>query len=427
MYRSFYWRIAISFVVLVVTVLGLQVAMFGIISVRSIDAAPPLYISMQNGDILSSRPEQLDATTRAGIADVVGRKPAEAPRTAPIYADGRQLGTIVFPRRPPGPVRQNLLRLAVPGTIVLALATAIAALVIFRPARQRLRELETAAERLGDGELTARAPVRGGDEIARVSAAFNRMADELAAREDSLRAADRVRRQMLADVSHELKTPLTAMRGYVESLRIDGDALEREKRDRYFTILERETLRLDRIVKDLLELGHFEDQAMHFEHRVFAIDRVFDRVAARHEVDVAARAIAFAVSVGEGADHMVGDPYRIEQALENLVANALRHTPDGGSIELSSSVALGTIQLSLVDSGEGIPPEHLPHIFDRFYKADSSRSGSSGSGLGLSIAKAIVDRNGGRISVNSRPGRTQFILTFPNDDTATTPFLARAV
>ncbi|MEP7304727.1 MAG: HAMP domain-containing sensor histidine kinase [Acidobacteriota bacterium] len=416
MYRSFYWRIAISFVVLVVAVLVLQAAIFSMIMARSPDTAPPLYVVIDNGDILSSRAAPLDEATRAALEAVIRRQPVVAIRTAPIYVAGQQRGTIVLPPGPPSPVRQRLLRLAVPNIIVLALATAIAAMVIFRPARRRLQALELAAERLGKGDLAARAPVRGGDEIAHVAAAFNLMADELAAREESLRTADRVRRQILADVSHELKTPLTAMRGYVEALRMAGDTFEPGKRERYFATLERETLRLDRIVKDLLELGRLEDQAMRLEPRVFAIGRVFERVVARHEVETSARRITFTVDVGEEADQMVGDPHRIEQTIENLAANALRHTPDGGSITLASSLAPGTIRLSIIDSGEGIPTQHLAQIFDRFYKADRSRSGSPGSGLGLSITKAIVDRHGGHIAVHSRPGRTEFILTFPHDD-----------
>lgn len=417
MRRSFYWRIAISFVVLVVAVLVIQVAMFGFIMARSIDAAPPpLYVVMETGETLSSRLDPPDEATRAAVDAVLSRQPLDAIRTAPIYVAGQRRGTIVFPPGPARPLRQGLLRLAVPGTIVLALATAIASMVIFRPARRRLQELEAAAKRLGAGDLAARAPVHGGDEITNVAGAFNRMADELAAREDSLRTADRARRQMLADVSHELKTPLTAMRGYVESLRMDGATFDPDKRERYFATLERETLRLERIVKDLLDLGRLEDQAMRVELRVFAIDRVFERVVARHEVEASARQITFTVDVREQTDQMVGDPHRIEQAMENLTANALRHTPDGGSITLASAATPDGIRLSVIDSGEGIPAEHLPHIFDRFYKADSSRSGSSGSGLGLSITKAIVDRHGGHVAVESRPGRTQFTLTFPQGD-----------
>jgi signal transduction histidine kinase len=415
MYRSFYWRIAISFIVLVATVLAIQVGLFAIITARMMTAAPPLYVVMSDGEMLASQQETIDEATRQRMTGAL-RGDLRTLTITPLYADGSRRGMIVRPSGPPPALRQSLLRLVVPGTIVLALATAVAAFVIFRPARERLRDLEAAAERLGGGDLTARALVNSRDEIAHVAAAFNRMAAEFAARDDSLRASDRLRRQMLADVSHELRTPLTAMRGYVESLRMAGDTLAPEKRERYFATLERETLRLDRIVKDLLDLGRLEDQTLRFEVRVFAVGRVFERVIARHEVEASAHRITFHMRVDDRADQMQGDPHRIEQVVEILVANALRHTAADGSIELEATRDDGAVRLLVADSGEGIPAEHLPYIFERFYKADSSRARSSGSGLGLSIGKAIVERHGGGIAVESHPGRTAFVLTFPQDD-----------
>jgi signal transduction histidine kinase len=117
---------------------------------------------------------------------------------------------------------------------------------------------------------------------------------------------------------------------------------------------------------------------------------------------------------------MVGDPDRIEQVIENLVANALRHTPDGGTIEVGAEVVDDSIRLSVVDSGEGIPLEHVPHVFDRFYKVDQARAnGATGSGLGLSIARAIVERHTGTIGVTSAPGRTAFTIELPQDPSGT--------
>ncbi len=415
--RSFYWRIAISFVVLVIAVLVTQAAMFGLILARSNVSAPPLYVVMADGEVLSSRQEHIETGTRQLLGDAVKGHPGQFP-IAPLYAGGSLRGTVVLPPRPPRSFMLAVVRLGVPGTVGLALATVVAAIILLRPARRRLRELETAAERLGRGDLAARALEEGGDEIARVASAFNRMAAELERRDESLRTVDLQRKQMLADVSHELKTPLTAMRGYVESLRIAGDTLEPVTRDRYLMTLERETLRLDRIVRDLLELGRLEDHAMRFETRIFAIERVFERVVARHDMEAAARQVSFRTRVGNSADQMLGDPDRIEQVVENAVANALRHTPTGGTIELNATAEGNAIQLSIVDSGEGIPAEHLPHIFERFYKVDTSRTGSSGSGLGLSIAKAIVEGHRGRISVVTRPGRTAFIFAFPQEGEA---------
>ena len=256
--------------------------------------------------------------------------------------------------------------------------------------------------------------MRGGDEVAAVAAAFNLMADELAARDEALRTSDRLRRQMLADVSHELKTPLTAMRGYVETLRREDIALDRPTRERYLTTLERETLRLDRLVKDLVDLSRHEHGVSDLDARVFATRRVFEHVVQRHHAELERRNVQARIDTSMEADQIVADPDRIEQVVENLFANALRHTPDGGTIDLGARFDRDAYALTITDSGNGIAPEHLPHIFERFYKVDSARAnGSGGSGLGLSIARAIVERHGGTIAAASEPGRTVFTIRLP--------------
>ena len=151
--------------------------------------------------------------------------------------------------------------------------------------------------------------------------------------------------------------------------------------------------------------------------RVFAPARVFERVMRRHEHETQRRSIAVRGDVAPDADQLSGDPDRLEQVIENLVANALRYVPDGGTIALGAAASGGTAFLRVADSGAGIAAEHLAAVFDRFYKADPSRmssSGQSGSGLGLSIVKAIVERHGGRIAVSSEPSRTVFTVTLPH-------------
>jgi signal transduction histidine kinase len=242
------------------------------------------------------------------------------------------------------------------------------------------------------------------------------MASDLAAREEALRASDRLRRQMLADVSHELKTPLTAMRGYVETLHMSDVRLDPATRERYFATLERETARLDRIVKDLLDLARLENRVGCLDVRLFAIQRVFDHVAQRHEHEAKTRGVDIRTHVDDMADQVTGDPGRIEQVVENLVANALRHTPLEGSIDMSATTKGAWIVVTVTDSGAGIPPEHLPFVFDRFYKVDEARAnGTEGSGLGLSISKAIVESHGGTMTVTSEPGRTAFTFTLPQN------------
>jgi signal transduction histidine kinase len=394
---------------------------------REYAESQPIYVVMRDGSTASNRTAPLAIDMRQYVDRMLtgsGRGGVVEPRVpipfvmAPIQVDGALRAIVVLPpspaARPGGPGRDIDRIASIPGTALLVLLTIVAAAVIFEPARRRLKLLQQASVRLGAGDLTARAPAAGGDEVAQVAASFNRMAEELAARDEALRASDRLRRQMLADVSHELKTPLTAMRSYVETLRDEDIALDRHTRERYFATLERETIRLDRIVKDLLDLARLENSVVHLDLRVFATRRVFEHVAGRHQPEIERRRIAVRIDVSSAADQMVADPDRIEQVVENLFANGLRHTPDGGSLALAATIDEHVVKLSVTDSGSGIPPEHVPLVFERFYKVDASRAtDSGGSGLGLSISRAIVERHGGNISVDSGPGRTVFTITLP--------------
>jgi signal transduction histidine kinase len=287
---------------------------------------------------------------------------------------------------------------------VLIVGAALIAFVVFGPVRGRLRDVQWATERLGTGDLTARAPEAGGDEVAALARSFNRMADELASRARALEASDKARRQLLADVSHELMTPLTAMRGYVETLAMSELALDDSTRERYLKIVSEETYRLERVIGDLLDLARLEGGGSPLRHEVVDVAALFDRVGARHERELRERGVRLHLGVAEGAGRVMGDPDRLEQALQNLGANALRHTPDGGDVSLTAAPAAGGVQITIRDTGPGIDPEHLPLIFDRFYKVDAARKAAGGSGLGLSIVRAIVERHGGAIAARNDNG-----------------------
>jgi len=311
----------------------------------------------------------------------------------------------VLPVRPTlmGVLRPLAPTLALSALAVLVLGATSAALLIFGPVRRRLRQLEDAASRIGAGETSARAPEHGGDEVAALARSFNRMATDLEARATALAASDQARRQLLADVSHELMTPLTAMRGYLETLAMAELRLDPPTRERYLRIVDEETRRLERIIGDLLDLARLEGGGSTLRREFVDTRALFGRVALRHERELAERGIRLATHVDPGAAQIVGDPDRLEQALQNLAANALRHTPDGGEIALSAEPAGRATRIVVRDTGPGIAPEHLPLIFDRFYKADAARAGG-GSGLGLSIVKAIVERHGGTIAVRNDRG-----------------------
>ena len=469
-YASFYWRIGISFVVFLVAVIAAQGVMFSFVLARTGDllsAGSPavgaldvaadlgaaldrdpglalddyvrvaripanltLFVVMKDGRVAGTGAHPLNSGVRrfaeAALAGQTFPRHSSSDALwpivmAPVQVRQRLVGLVVIP--PPPPLASGIVRdfgrmLSLPGTLLVIAATALAATVIFAPARRRLQELEHAAERLGSGDAAARAPDTGGDEISRVARAFNRMAHELEERSDALRRSDRLRRQMLADVSHELKTPLTSIRGYLETLRMPDVIMDPAARARYLDTVDRETRRLERIVADLLDLARFENNASPLDVRVFAIDRVFDHVIARHERQASVAGVSIRSKVHEGADHIAADPHRIEQVIDNLVVNAIRHTPPGGTVDLAAGRSGDLAVLWVIDSGDGIAPEHLPYVFDRFYKVDAARAASPGSGLGLTIAKAIVQQHGGSIQVASEPGRTEFWVELPQPDPA---------
>ena len=343
-------------------------------------------------------------------------------RPVPIVVNNEVAGVVVVLPRAPFTFLLSRYAPALGGVAAAALVVggALAAVIIFGPARKRLRSVEDAARRLGAGDLSARAPVGGGDEVAAVASAFNAMAGDLSARADALAASDRARRQLLADVSHELNTPVTAMRGYLETLTMDELDLDAQTRARYLGIIGDETARLEHIIGDLLDLARLEGGGGAFlADADVPLDQVFDRVVARHERELQGAGVRMTVAIEPGAETVRADRDRLEQALQNLAANALRYAPEGTAIELKARATADHSVITVSDEGPGIAPEHLPHVFDRFYKAEAARSIrsgaglSGGSGLGLSIVKAIVERHGGDVTVESGPGRTVFSLSLP--------------
>jgi two-component system sensor histidine kinase BaeS len=338
---------------------------------------------------------------------------------ASIVVDNVPAGLVAVPAAPPPlwvTVRDVGPTLAIAAAVLLIAGTAIAALVVIRPADRRLRGLQRAAAALGAGQAGARAPDAGGDEIASLAHTFNDMAARLEERAGALERADATRRQLLADVSHELMTPLAAIRGYVETLAMSNVSLDDATRGRYLGIVTEEAERLEQIIGDLLDLARLEGGGGEIKRQPVTVAALCERVRRRHGAALQARGIALETQL-EGDLTVEGDASRLEQALQNLVANAARHTPAGGRVALGASRQGDDIALTVDDTGPGVPADHLPHIFNRFYKADVSRAGTtvpSGSGLGLSIVQAIVSRHGGRVTAANRAeGGARFEIRLP--------------
>jgi signal transduction histidine kinase len=474
-YRSLYWRMALGLVAFLALMLAAQGTLFLWMSDRiagSMPARSPLrlaflvasdvgaalrddpaldldayiaeqyghifqafIVTMRDGRMVSNQPALLtdplrtevlaQEERRGGIRDRRDRRdvpdgPPERFIDAPVVVAGDRVGRVtILPGGPSSALIATRLGplMGLMGGSVLVVGSTLIALFVFGPARRRLKQLRAATIRLGAGDLAARAPEDGGDEVAALAHSFNRMGDELANRAQALEASDRARRQLLADVSHELMTPLTAMRGYVETLGMPELAVDRETEERYLGIINEETHRLERIIGDLLDLARLEGGGLSLKREPVDVTALFTRVAERHERETAARGIRLSHRVQPGAERLVGDPDRLEQALQNLAANALRHTPDSGAVTLDAAPRGDTVHLRVRDTGPGIAAEHLPLIFDRFYKADGARKAAGGgSGLGLSIVKAIVERHGGAIEARNDGGAV-FDIALPRPGT----------
>jgi len=339
---------------------------------------------------------------------------------AAIMAADRQVGVVAVPSNPP-PVSVALRELGPTLTWLalglLGLGATLTALFVFRPVHKRIRSLEHAARALGDGRTDVRATESGGDEVSSLARTFNRMADDLESRATALAASDRARRQLLADVSHELMTPLSAIRGYVETLGMTDLPLDQDTRKRYLDIVEQETHKLEAIIGDLLDLARLEGGGDRLRAEPVAVEDLFKRIADRHEPSLRDRNVSLQIDVAPGTPRILGDAGRLEQALQNLAANAIRHTPAEGVVRLSAAANESGVHLTISDTGPGIPQEHLPRVFDRFYKVDASRAGTavpSGSGLGLSIVRAIIERHGGTVTAaNAADGGASFELQLP--------------
>jgi signal transduction histidine kinase len=301
--------------------------------------------------------------------------------------------------------------------VLLVAGTSVGAFVIVGPTRRRLQLLQDAARALGAGQPGARAPETGRDEVTALSHTFNEMASQLESRTLALEQADRTRRQLLADVSHELMTPLSAIRGYVETLSMADLPLDTAARHRYLGIVSEEAVRLENIIGDLLDLARLEGGGGSFKSEDVALAQLLARVEDRHAPAVGERQVTLTTTLEPGLVTVTGDGNRLEQALQNLVANAVRHTPFGGTVSVAAFTRGEHVVLSVEDTGPGIPPEHLPRVFDRFYKVDESRTGTavpSGSGLGLSIVQTIVARHGGSVFASNVAGAgARFEIVLP--------------
>ncbi len=289
---------------------------------------------------------------------------------------------------------------------IAALLVAVAvSLILSRSVVAPVRAMQLASQRIAAGHYAERVQAGTEDELGRLAQSFNHMAGEL-------EQVETMRRRLIGDVAHELRTPLTAIQGSAEGLM---DGVLPATTETYQQIYQ-ESTRLARLVDDLQELSRVEARAYELDCQPLGLAAVVKTVSKRMGSSFADRQLTFAVDLPVDLPRVRADEGRLVQIVTNLVGNALQYTPAGGTITFKAVLLGEEVQVSVQDTGVGIPPEHLPHIFDRFYRVDKSRSRAhGGSGIGLTIARYLVEAHGGRIWVESAGQNlgSTFFFTLP--------------
>ena len=297
-----------------------------------------------------------------------------------------------------------ILLLAFAAVISLAFAHAVAGVLT-----SQIGELSHAARRLADGDMTARVgSVPGSDEIGRLAAAFDNMAEQLQQAFARERALEAGRRDLISAVSHDLRTPLATTRAMVEAL-ADGVVTDRLDVKRYLGSILHEIQHLSRLIDDLFELSQIDSGALRLRHVPVDLAQLVSETVAAYQAPAAENDVHLEEAVASSLEpaRLEGDPDRLQRVLRNLLDNALRHTPAGGTIQVEAASAGGQVQVSVSDSGPGVATADLERIFDRFYRGETSRrrneGAAAGAGLGLAIARGLVQAHRGRIWAEPSP------------------------
>jgi signal transduction histidine kinase len=343
-----------------------------------------------------------------------GRALNEVEEGWPIIVDGRRVGTLIIEGRVMGITGAGgellvarVTRAVLVAGLVAGLVALVLGVLLIRQITRPLAALNQASQQIAAGKLDVQVPVQSQDELGQLAQTFNEMAA-------TLQIQETLRRNLMADVAHELRTPLSGIQGTVEAMQDGVFPLSPENLEH----IHEQVALLSRLVEDLRTLAHAEAGQLPLQLESIDLAELVSRQLAAHRLQAWQKEVELSCSAPGDLPPLLGDEKRLGQVLGNLLNNALRHTPPGGRITVDLCAQDGTVEIRVVDSGDGIAAADLPHIFDRFYRGDPSRSRQSGgSGLGLSIARQLVEAHGGRIHVESpAPGLEQgsaFLIQLP--------------
>ena len=305
-------------------------------------------------------------------------------------------------------VKQTVKNLVLTVGLVLAVGALVAVIVVYYTTSsviKPIKEVNDVVKEYSMGNYNARVPVTNTLEATQLALSFNSMADQLENLEET-------RRSFVSNVSHELRSPLTSMKGFLEAMQ-DG-TIGREDYDQYIDVVLSETKRMASMVNDLLDLARIESGRTKLNLEVFDINELVRRVLLTFEARVYERKMDIEIRFAQEQCFVEADNAQINQVLRNLIDNAIKYSPEGSKLRLATYALRREVYVSVQDSGQGIPQEDIPHVFDRFYKVEKAHTPSkqSGTGLGLSIVKRIIDQHGQRITLQSTKGKgSTFVFT----------------
>jgi two-component system OmpR family sensor kinase/two-component system sensor histidine kinase BaeS len=340
-------------------------------------------------------------------------KEEQLARGLPIQPKGQTVAFLITegPGERIGMVERSFLRRVNLSVILAGVLGVVIALLLggllFVQITRPLGRLRDAARKLAQGELCQRVEVDSGDEIGELAQAFNEMAG-------SLQRVEELRKNMVADIAHELRTPLAVIRGHLEALQ-DGVFAPTEEN---IGVIHEETLLLARLVDDLRDLALADAGQLEIERGPVDLAALISKVVTGVRTRASEKDVLLVEEVPERLPEVRADAQRIAQVVSNLLSNGITYTPSGGKVTVAAKEVDGWVEVRVADTGPGIPPEEMPYLFERFYRSDRSRSrAQGGSGLGLAIAKQLVEAHGGRIWAESEVGRGAiFVFTLPCHD-----------
>lgn len=305
------------------------------------------------------------------------------------------------------------------GTLILLgvvlLISLVTGLFVFSNLTSRLDRIKKTVKGFERGQLNERIEVTGNDELSELSICFNRMADTLVDNMKEIQKTDRLRRELVANVSHDLRSPIASIQGYLETIQMKGESISNEELNSYFNTVLKNTQKLNRLIDDLFDLSKLDAEEVTPNLENTSMAELIQDLVQQFKPIAEKKGVLLEAIFPKNPNALIeADINLMNRALTNLIDNAIQHTPEGGKVTIGSIKSGKDLVLEITDTGNGIPEEDLPHIFDRFYQADKSRSEKQGAGLGLAIAQKIFQLHGAKVMVSSTENQgTTFSVAIP--------------